>query len=102
MMATAGGAWRAPEVFCILAEREMQGGALASAAVYLARALETSRVQGALGWELRAAMTAAGLPHLTGDAAPGLALLASVYGRFAEGFSTRDLRAARQLLGRSA
>lgn len=94
--------WCAPEVLRIQAEREMQAGAHGAAAAYLERALDLARIQGALAWELRAAMSAVRLSDLAGDPVQGRLRLESVYDRFAEGFSTRDLRAARQLLRRTA
>lgn len=92
--------WCAPEVLRIQAEREMAAGGMDAAATYLARALKLARSQGALAWELRAAMTAHRLSQLAGNRAHGQQVLASVYDRFAEGFATRDLRDARRLLGR--
>jgi predicted ATPase/DNA-binding winged helix-turn-helix (wHTH) protein len=66
------------------------------------RSLEITRTQGALSWELRAAMSLARLELGSGKVSNSCALLASVYGRFAEGFETEDLRAARMLLTRLA
>jgi predicted ATPase len=93
--------WCAPEVLRIHAEREMDRGAHEAAAAFLGRSLALARSHGALAWELRAAMTGIRLSDLTGDRAHGRALLASVYDRFTEGFGTRDLQDARQLLGRT-
>jgi predicted ATPase len=63
-----------------------------------AGALDVARQQGALFWELRAAMSLArwrGRQGRSDDAKP---ILAPVYDRFTEGLETADLRAARVLL----
>jgi predicted ATPase/DNA-binding winged helix-turn-helix (wHTH) protein len=70
------------------------------AGAFIARALGEARRQGALAWELRAAMTLAHLRKKQGRGDEGRELLGSVYARFTEGFETRDLRAAAQLLQR--
>jgi predicted ATPase len=73
-------------------------GAAAEAESHFRRALELAGRQGALSWELR---TATSLARLWGEQARGKAaheLLASVYDRFTEGFTTVDLRAAKSLL----
>ncbi len=61
-------------------------------------ALETARRQEARMLELRAAMSLARLWQGQGKAQAGRELLAGVYGWFAEGFETPDLRAANALL----
>jgi hypothetical protein len=66
----------------------------------LARALEEARRQGALAWELRAAMTLAQIRLRQGRAREGGQLLSAAYARFSEGFETADLKAARELLAR--
>lgn len=73
-------------------------GAAAEAEGHFRRALDLARQQGALSWELRAATS---LARLWREQARGKAaheLLASVYDRFTEGFTTADLRAAKSLL----
>ena len=73
------------------------------------RALALGRDQGALAWELRAAMSLVRLlstrPVRSGEDLTGLhgreevrELLAGIYGRFTEGFDTADLVEARALL----
>jgi predicted ATPase/DNA-binding winged helix-turn-helix (wHTH) protein len=62
------------------------------------RALAEARRQCALAWELRAAMTLARLRVKQGRGQEGRECVSSVYARFTEGFETRDLKAARQLL----
>ncbi len=62
------------------------------------RALEVSRRQGARMWELRATMSIARLWREQGHITQARECLAQAYGWFTEGFETRDLQAARQLL----
>jgi predicted ATPase len=62
------------------------------------QALELSRQQGALSWELRAATSHAQMLRDQGRSAEALALLQPVYDRFTEGFDTADLKAAKALL----
>ncbi|HEX7183722.1 MAG TPA: TOMM system kinase/cyclase fusion protein [Thermoanaerobaculia bacterium] len=62
------------------------------------QALEIARQQGALALELRAAMSLGRLLRNQDRAGEALPLLAGVYGRFQEGFATRDLQEARRLL----
>ena len=62
------------------------------------RSLDWARRQGALSWELRTAMSLARLQRDQGCRREALDLLASVHGRFTEGFGTADLQAARLLL----
>jgi hypothetical protein len=68
------------------------------------RALALAREKGALGWELRVAMSIVRLRKRQGEGRPAeLAearnCLAEVYGRFTEGFDFPDLRDAARLLG---
>jgi predicted ATPase len=62
------------------------------------RALAEARRQGALAWELRTAMTLAKLRDKQGRAEEGRETVSAVHARFTEGFETRDLKAAAQLL----
>jgi hypothetical protein len=73
-------------------------GAAAVAADHFRQALDWARRQGALSWELRAAMSLARLLRDQGRPADALALLRPVYDRFTEGFDTADLKAAKALL----
>ena len=61
-------------------------------------ALEVARQQGALLFELRAAMSIARIRMLQHRPADARQFLASVYDRFVEGFNSPDLRAADALL----
>ncbi|MCC6394736.1 MAG: hypothetical protein IT167_29345 [Bryobacterales bacterium] len=62
------------------------------------QALEVARGQGALSLELRAAVCLARLWEGQGKRREGRDLLAEVYGRFTEGFSTADLTEANAIL----
>jgi len=63
-------------------------------------ASEIAREQGALWWELRIALSLSRLHRAQGRQDEVRRLLAPIYDRFAEGYDTPDLRAARTLLGR--
>jgi predicted ATPase len=65
---------------------------------HLAQALEHARRQNALGWELRAAITTSRLWARRGRANEARTLLETTYGRFSQGFETKDLVEARRLL----
>jgi tetratricopeptide (TPR) repeat protein len=73
-------------------------GTTVSAELHFRQALDCARRQGALSWELRAATSLARLwqSHTRSDEAREL--LAQIYGRFTEGFATRDLKAAKSLI----
>jgi predicted ATPase len=62
------------------------------------QALDESRRQDALSWQLRAATSLARLLRDRGRRAEAMACLRPVYDRFTEGFGTADLVAAKQLL----
>jgi predicted ATPase/DNA-binding winged helix-turn-helix (wHTH) protein len=62
------------------------------------QSMEISRKQNALSWELRSATSVARLWQLSGRATEAQSLLRQVYGRFSEGFATKDLREAKRLL----
>jgi len=68
------------------------------AEAYFQRALEVARKQQAKSWELRAAMSTARLWRDQGKSQQARELLAPIYGRFTEGFDTRDLKEAKALL----
>jgi predicted ATPase/DNA-binding winged helix-turn-helix (wHTH) protein len=73
-------------------------GAARAAEDGLQRALEWARRQHALSWELRCATDLAQLWHEQDRTDPAHELLARVYGRFAEGFDSADLKVAKRLL----
>jgi predicted ATPase len=62
------------------------------------QALDESRRQEALSWELRAATSLARLLRDQGSPGNATTILRPVYDRFTEGFATADLVAAKQLL----
>jgi predicted ATPase len=66
--------------------------------IYFERALAVARQQQAKSWELRASVSLARLWCDQGKVRQARELLAPVYGRFTEGFDTRDLREAKTLL----
>ena len=73
-------------------------GAAASAEDLFRSALDWARRQGALSWELRAAVSLARLRRAQGRTCEGRDTLAQVHGRFSEGFTTVDLQTATALL----
>ncbi len=93
--------WCAPEVFRAHGERLLHDGAPDAGALAEAmflRAIAAAHEQQALSWELRAATSLARLWQGAARRDEAHALLDAVYGRFAEGFDTADLCAARALL----
>jgi predicted ATPase/DNA-binding winged helix-turn-helix (wHTH) protein len=64
----------------------------------LRHSLDLARRQGALGFELRSAVSLARLRSQQGHRDDARGILAPVYGRFTEGFNTRWLAAAREFL----
>jgi hypothetical protein len=95
--------WCLPELLRLDAEVLLAEGAPgreSGARQFLQRSLDLARKQGALTWELRAAMSLAALELRLGDRASGQALLLRIYRRFGEGFELPDLRSARHLLVR--
>jgi predicted ATPase len=70
----------------------------ATAEEHFKRALAIAREQQAKSWELRAAMSMARLWRDQGKRDEARELLAPVYGWFIEGFDTRDLKEAKELL----
>jgi class 3 adenylate cyclase/predicted ATPase len=72
---------------------------LAKAEADFERALAVAREQQAKSWELRAAMSMARFWRDQGKWNEARKLLAPVYGWFTEGFDTRDLKEAKDLLG---
>jgi predicted ATPase len=62
------------------------------------RSLDWARRQQVLSWELRTAVSLARLYRKRGWITEALDVLAPVYGRFAEGFQTADLKLAKTLI----
>ena len=64
----------------------------------LRQSLDLAHRQGALGFELRTAISLAGLWRQQGRHEEARGVLAPIYSRFSEGFNTRRLMEARELL----
>jgi predicted ATPase/DNA-binding winged helix-turn-helix (wHTH) protein len=92
--------WCAAEILRANAAVMLRAGTLdaAAAETVFRQSLDIAHQQGALSWELRAAMSLARLWQGQGRIRDAHDLLASVYGRFTEGFGTVDLVAAKTLL----
>jgi predicted ATPase len=93
--------WCLPELLRIKGEilrLEETAAAIGAAEDHFKQAIEWSRRQEALSWELRAATSLAELWHRRGKTAEADQLLSSFYNRFTEGFETADLKAARGLI----
>jgi predicted ATPase/DNA-binding winged helix-turn-helix (wHTH) protein len=96
-----GHGWYAPELLRIRGEVLLQQAtdqSILAAEDCFNHASRMAREQGALFWELRIALSVARLRVSQGRHDEARATLASVYGRFTEGFATADMRAARTLL----
>ena len=87
--------WCTPEILRVRAEAMPDAQ---SAESLLLEALGLAHQQGALAWELRCATSLAQRWQQQGRLQPARDLLGSVYGRFTEGFATRDLLRVRRLL----
>jgi hypothetical protein len=101
LSARGGEVWCMPELLRIKGDvlRLARGAEAAPAAEeHYLQALEGARRQGALSWELRAAISLAELWRVSRESERAESLLASTYDRFGEGFGTRDLQRARFLL----
>jgi predicted ATPase len=97
--------WYLPELLRIKGEILLRDGtpqAAQTAETAFLQSLERARKQNVLSWELRAATSLARLWRSIGRLDDGRELLASVYGRFTEGFATPDLRAAKHILDDAA
>jgi tetratricopeptide (TPR) repeat protein len=97
----AGGQrWYVPELLRIKGEMLLRQGSGQSmlAEDCFDEAGETAREQGALFWELRVALSLARLRVTQNRQNDARQILAPVYDRFTEGFTTADLRAARAIL----
>jgi predicted ATPase len=68
----------------------------------LVQSLDLARRQGALGFELRTAISLARLWQRQGRRVEARDMLAPIYGRFTEGFHTRALKTARELIAESS
>ena len=71
---------------------------IGEAEAHVVRSLAIAREQEAKSWELRAARNLARLWKDRGECNKARGLLAPIYGWFTEGFLTRDLQEAKNLL----
>jgi predicted ATPase len=93
--------WRMTEFLRVKGEILLLQGAKDAATMaddYFRQALDWAGRQGALSWELRAAISLARLLCDQGRPTDAMVLLQPVYDRFTEGFGTADLIAAKNLL----
>lgn len=93
--------WFYPELLRFKGEIVLRAGRAEAAALaeeHFRSSIGWARRQGALSWELRSAMSLARSQRSSGRIGLAHDLLAPVYGRFREGFETRDLKSARALL----
>jgi predicted ATPase/DNA-binding winged helix-turn-helix (wHTH) protein len=91
--------WCTPEILRVKGLIALSGERdEAAAADFFSRSGALARKQGALAWELRAAMNLGKLWATQCRERDALDLLEPLYGRFTEGFETVDLIAARRLL----
>ena len=86
------------EVLRLKAWMLMQAGRGDEAEAPLREAIEWARQQQARSWELRATVTLAEWLVSRGQTGEALLALEPIYGSFEEGFETRDLQAARDLI----
>lgn len=90
--------WIAAEMTRLRALQVRDREGEAKAIALLRKAIDLARNQGALAWELRAALSLAGLLMENGEAGEARGALTGVLGRFSEGHDTQDLRAAFALM----
>ena len=98
---TVGERWFEAEIHRLRGEHLLaeQGLLVADQAVdCFRRSLEVARAQGARLWELRSSMSLARLLKMRGKSRAGYEIVAPVYAGFSEGFSTRDLIDAKNLI----
>ncbi|OWQ48422.1 hypothetical protein CDL60_07565 [Roseateles noduli] len=97
--------WCNPELLRLAGERHLEAGDAQAGVDAIRKGIDLARKQGALSWELRGCMSLVRWGGSPGDVAGHLdqlrCELRAVFARFREGFSTRDLRQAAQLLERS-
>jgi predicted ATPase/DNA-binding winged helix-turn-helix (wHTH) protein len=97
--------WCVAELLRVKGELLLQAGrsdAKQQATTLYAESLEIAQQQQALSWGLRTAASIARLQRHLGRAGDARELLASVYSRFTEGFTSADLLMAKSLLGELA
>lgn len=92
---------RRPELMRVEARLVLRAGSPARAESLLLSALDEAHALDALSYELRIATDLAAHYLETGRSDEATGLLLPIYRRFSEGFATRDLKAADQLLRRA-
>jgi predicted ATPase/DNA-binding winged helix-turn-helix (wHTH) protein len=94
--------WCAPEILRAQGQALLTRGAgreaAAEAEAWFGRAISMAQAQGALAWELRAALSLGRLRHSQGRTDEALMLVCATRDRFTEGFATADLLDADRLL----
>ncbi len=92
--------WDGPELLRVRAAilLSLPGANAEQAEASVLHALACAGRQGARGWELRTTVTLAQLRATQGRAAEARALLSAAYESFTEGFATRDLTIAAEML----
>ncbi|SPP93954.1 ATP-binding protein [Bradyrhizobium vignae] len=88
-----------PEMLRVKGDILVWAGHLAEAENVLRQSLDLSQRQSAVGWELRGAISLGRIWRQAGKAGDARDLLAPLVARYQEGLQTRDLIAARELLG---
>ncbi|WP_407194015.1 ATP-binding protein [Bradyrhizobium sp. STM 3566] len=88
-----------PEMLRVKGDILVRTGHLAEAENVLRQSLDLSQRQSAVGWELRGAISLGRIWRQAGKAGDARDLLAPLVARYQEGLQTRDLIAARELLG---
>ena len=87
-----------PETFRIRGELRLKREDLNAAETDFRNSIAMARSMGAKAWELRTTMALARLLDSDGRRGEACIILAEIYGWFAEGFDTRDLKDAKALL----
>lgn len=88
-----------PEMLRVKGDILARSGSAVEAESCLRKSLDLSQRQRAVGWELRGAISLSRIWRQAGKAGDARDLLAPLVGRYQEGLQTRDLVAARELLG---
>jgi predicted Zn-dependent protease len=88
-----------PEMLRIKGDILARSGNAVEAESFLRKSLDLSQRQCAVGWVLRGAISLGRIWRQAGKAGEARNLLAPLVARYQEGLQTRDLVAARDLLG---
>jgi predicted ATPase/DNA-binding winged helix-turn-helix (wHTH) protein len=90
--------WSSSEVFRVQGLLAQANDDADAAAELMLRGVALARRQGALSWELRSTMSLSKLWASQGRTEQALDAILAIYGRFSEGFGTRDLVEAKTLV----